>query len=184
MKRFIFILGGARSGKSRYAVKMAKEFKKKVIFIATATADDKEMSKRIKLHRRSRPRHWKVIEEGKNIGPVLSGLDGKDSVVLIDCLGLLVSNLLADNLKDAEIEKKLKALAAKITKAKFTIILVSNEVGGGIVPDNPLARRFRDIVGLANQTFARCTDEVIFMRAGIPVKIKPPTLPSPTKGKG
>jgi len=172
MKRFIFILGGARSGKSQYAVKLAKKFKKKVVFIATATATDKEMSKRIKLHRLSRPRHWKVIEEGKSLSPVLSGLDGKDSVVLIDCLGLLVSNLLADNLKDKEIEKKLKVVVIKLSKAKFTVILVSNEVGSGIVPDNPLARRFRDIVGFANQSLAKKADEVILMRAGIPIKIK------------
>jgi adenosylcobinamide kinase/adenosylcobinamide-phosphate guanylyltransferase len=169
-RKLIFILGGARSGKSRYAVKLAKKFKKKTVFIATAPASDEEMKRRIKLHQRSRPKHWELIEEGKNIDCILSKL--KNKVVLIDCLGLLVSNLLADNLKDKEIEKKIKRLINAIKKTSFTTILVSNEVGSGLVPINPLARRFRDILGIANQMIAKKADEVILMRAGIAMKIK------------
>lgn len=172
MKRIVFIVGGVRSGKSRYAVDMAKKMKKKTAFIATAVPSDKEMEKRIRLHQRARPRHWKLIEEGKNIDRVLPDLEGKHDVVLIDCLGLLVSNLMAQELKDREIERKMKKLINVILNGGFTAIVVSNEVGSSLVPVNPLARRFQDLVGLTNQMVAKSADEVIFMHAGIPTKIK------------
>ena len=172
MKKLILILGGARSGKSSYAVELAKKFKKKVVFIATATSFDEEMAKRIKLHKSSRPRQWKLIEEGKNIGQILPAIKDKYEIVLIDCLGLLVSNLLADNLKDKEIERRINKLIDTILKVNFTTIIVSNEVGSGIVPVNALARRFRDLLGLSNQMIAEKADKVIFMQAGIPVIIK------------
>ncbi len=172
MRKFIFILGGARSGKSRYAVVLAKKLKKKVTFIATATSPDREMKERIKLHKISRPRQWKLIEEGKDISSILSELENKCELVLIDCLGLLIFNLLASNLEDKEIERRIKKLISNILKVKITTILVSNEVGSGIVPVNLLARRFRDILGLANQMMARKADEVIFMQAGIPIRVK------------
>ena len=94
MKKFVFILGGARSGKSSYAVERAKKLKKKVVFIATATSPDREMKEKIKLHKAARPRQWKLIEEGKDVSSILSKLNGRYEVVLIDCLGLLISNLL------------------------------------------------------------------------------------------
>lgn len=172
MKKLILILGGARSGKSSYAVELAKKFKKKVAFIATATSFDEEMKKRIELHKTSRPRQWKLIEEGKNIVQILPAIKDKYEIVLIDCLGLLVSNLLADNLKDKEIERRINKLIDAILKVNFTTIIVSNEVGSGIVPVNPLARRFRNLLGLSNQMIAKKADKVIFMQAGIPVIIK------------
>ena len=172
MAKFIFILGGARSGKSRYAVELAKRFKKKTAFIATASSPDKEMRKRIKLHRALRPREWKLIEEGKDISAILSKLEGKYEVILIDCLGLFVSNLFAGNLEDKKIEMRIKRLIKAILKAGFTTILVSNEVGSGIVPQNALARRFRDLVGLANQMLASKADRVVFMQTGIAQTIK------------
>lgn len=172
MNKFILIVGGARSGKSRYAEELAKGLGKKVAFIATACALDKEMRQRIKLHKLSRPRRWKVIEEGKDPGGILLKLKGKYEVVLIDCLALLISNLLQDNLTDKEIETKTKRLVRAILKNKFAAILVSNDVGGGIVPGNPLARRFRDVLGLANQMMAEKANEVIFMQSGIPLVIK------------
>lgn len=178
MKRFILILGGARSGKSNYAVELAKKLKKKVVFVATAISPDREMWQRIRLHRTLRPRHWKLIEEGKDISYILPRLRDKYDVILIDCLGLWISNLLADNLADKEIEKRLEGLINTILQVKPTTVLVSNEVGSGIVPDNPLARRFRDLLGLANQKVAERADEVIFMQSGIPIKIKN------AKGKG
>lgn len=171
MGEIIFILGGARSGKSKYAVELAKKFKK-VAFIATANACDEEMKKRIKLHRIARPQHWKLIEEGKNINSVLNKAQNKYEIILIDCLGLWISNLLADNLKDKEVEKKINKLINSLFKSKLTIILVSNEVGGGIVPVNPLARRFQDLVGLTNQKISEKADKVIYMQAGIPITIK------------
>lgn len=172
MKKLILILGGARSGKSSYAVELAKKFKKKVAFIATAVPSDEEMKKRIGLHKSSRPKQWKLIEEGKDISPILPVLKDKYEVVLIDCLGLLVSNLLADNLTDEEIEIRIKKLIEAILKVNLTAIIVSNDVGSGIVPVNALARRFRDLLGLSNQMIAKKADKVIFMQAGIPVIIK------------
>ena len=197
MKQFILILGGARSGKSSYAVELAKKLsakgeisppaspakrgersggKKKTVFIATAAASDSEMKKRIELHKKARPRQWKLIEEGKDISLILPKLKGKYEVVLIDCLGLLISNLLAGNLGDKKIEMRIKKLINTILKLKVTTILVSNEVGMGIVPLSPLARRFRDLAGLSNQMLAKNADKVIFMQAGIPRIIKPPAL--------
>ena len=172
MRKFIFILGGARSGKSRYATKLAKDLSRKVAYIATCTNPDGEMEKRIKLHRDSRPRHWKVVEGGKDIGLLFAKLKNKYNVVIIDCLGLLVSNLLSEDLTDNGILRALRKITRCISQSKAVTILVSNEVGGGIVPDNLLARRFRDLLGLTNQMMAEKADEVIFMQSGIPMKIK------------
>lgn len=172
MKKFIFILGGARSGKSSYAVDLAKKLRKRTAFIATCTSPDTEMKKRIKTHKESRPRHWRLIEEGKDINSVLINLKNKYETILVDCLGLWISNLLAENLVDKEIKKEIAELIKSISESKAVVVLVSNEVGAGIVPDNPLARRFRDLLGLANQMVAKKADEVIFMQSGIPMIIK------------
>jgi adenosylcobinamide kinase/adenosylcobinamide-phosphate guanylyltransferase len=172
VKQLILILGGARSGKSIYAVELAKKFGKKVVFVATAASCDEEMAKRIELHKKSRPKQWKQVEEGRDVSSILPALEGKYEVILIDCLGLLVSNLLADDLTDEEIERRIRQLVEDIEKIEVTVIIVSNEVGSGIVPMNALARRFRDMLGLSNQMIARKADEVIFMQAGISIKIK------------
>lgn len=172
MKRLILILGGSRSGKSSQAVELAKSFKKRAAFIATCAFLDNEMTKRIKKHRCSRPKQWRLIEEPIDIQRVLIDIQKKYDVVIVDCMGLWISNFLVDNLEDKEIEKKINGLLTSISKINIAVILVSNEVGGGIVPDNLLARRFRDLVGLANQMIAKKADDVIFMQAGIPLIIK------------
>lgn len=172
MAKITFILGGARSGKSSYAVGLAKTLLGKTAFIATCISCDAEMKGRIEKHKVSRPRHWKLIEEGKNLSSVLSKITNKYKVVLIDCLGLWISNLLAEDLTDKKIEREIKNFTEVISKLKTNIILISNEVGNGIVPDNLLARRFRDLVGLANQIIVKKADEVIFMQSGIPLRIK------------
>ncbi len=173
MSKMTFILGGARSGKSRYAAEIAKNLRKNTVFIATATALDEEMKERIRLHKISRPKEWDLIEEPMNLSGVILGLKTIYDVAIIDCVGLWVSNLLMANITDKAIEKRIKELTASILKAKASlVIIVSNEVGGGIVPGDPLSRRFRDLVGLANQIIAAKADEVIMMQAGIPVKIK------------
>ena len=172
MGKFIFIVGGARSGKSRYAQDLAKGISKKVAFIATCEPLDPEMKRRVALHKKSRPRYWKIIEEPKNVKSSLAKLKNKVDVVIIDCLGLLVSNFLSDNVKERTIEKEINAIANALSKSRLTSIVVSNEVGSGIVPDNPLARDFRDILGLTNQMMAKKADECITMQSGIPVKIK------------
>lgn len=172
MKKIILIFGGSRSGKSSLAVDIAKRFSKKVVFIATAKTADEEMKKRIKMHRASRPRHWKVLEEGRDIHHRLLCLDGKCDVAIIDCLGLFIANLMSYDLEDNAIMRKVKSLVDCFQKTKFTVILVSNDVGGGIVPDNQAARRFRDLLGSANQLIAKAADEVVMMQVGIPVIIK------------
>ena len=172
MRRFIFIIGGARSGKSRYAVELAKRFKARVAFIATSTLSDEEMEERIKQHKSFGPRRWKVIEEAENVASILPQLKDRYRVILIDCLGMLISNLLVAGLKDKEIEKRIRILTRAILKLELITILVSNEVGAGIVPENPLARRFRDLIGFANQKMAEQADEVILMQSGLPLRIK------------
>jgi adenosylcobinamide kinase/adenosylcobinamide-phosphate guanylyltransferase len=172
MSEVILISGGARSGKSRCAVELAQRRGTRVAFIATGAASDPEMKKRIDLHRRSRPPHWTLIEEGKDIAAALPALKGNYDVVVIDCLGLLISNLLADRLDDGEIERRVEELGPALRAVDFAAIIVSNEVGSGIVPLHALSRRFRDLLGWANQTLARQADQVIVMHMGIPVVIK------------
>ncbi|MCK5580141.1 MAG: bifunctional adenosylcobinamide kinase/adenosylcobinamide-phosphate guanylyltransferase [Candidatus Omnitrophica bacterium] len=172
MNNFTFIFGGARSGKSSHAVKMAKALKKKTAFIATCTFKDGEMKRRIGLHKKSRPQSWKIIEEGVDLKRELLKLESKYKVILIDCLGLFVSNLMEKNLTEPAINKEIKALTDTILKVKANIIVVSNDVGSGIIPDNKLARTFRDLLGFANQQMAKKADNVIFMQVGIPNILK------------
>ena len=173
MSKIILVLGGARSGKSRHAVDLAKGVNRKTVFIATATALDEEMRERIRLHKISRPKNWDLIEEPLNLSKVLLESKSVYDTILIDCVGLWVSNLLMADMKDGAIEKQLMGLTNSILKVEARhVIIVSNEVGEGIVPADPVSRRFRDLVGSANQTMAAGADEVIMMQAGIPVRIK------------
>ncbi len=174
MGRFIFILGGVRSGKSRYALELAKRLSKKVLYIATCTGAslDSEMNKRIALHKKTRPKYWRTIEAGSNINSLLMKFNDRYNVIIIDCMGLLVSNLLEQGLTDKKIYDTFKDMPKVISRSKCATIVVSNEAGGGIVPDNYLARRFRDLLGLVNQIMAGCADKVIFMQSGIPITIK------------
>lgn len=168
-----FIFGGARSGKSRYAAEMAKKRGRKTVFIATAAALDEEMKERIRRHKISRPKEWGLVEEPVNLSDAVSELKQRYNIAIIDCVGLWISNLLMTDMNDSVIEKRIKGLTASILKADpDLVIIVSNEVGGGIVPGDPISRRFRDLLGIANQIIAAEADEVIMMHAGIPVKIK------------
>ncbi|MCD4782057.1 MAG: bifunctional adenosylcobinamide kinase/adenosylcobinamide-phosphate guanylyltransferase [Candidatus Omnitrophica bacterium] len=172
MKKFTFIFGGVRSGKSNYSVKIAKSTAKNVVFIATASASDDEMKKRIDAHKKLRPVHWTLIEEGIDIDLAIKKIEIETDLVLIDCLGLFVTNLLMKKKSDSVIMKKINAICSVIKEANFNVIIVSNDVGSGLVPDNYLARRFRDLLGLANQVMAKNADKVIFMQVGIPIVIK------------
>ena len=174
MRELILISGGARSGKSHYAVELAKRRGTQVAFLATGAPSDAEMKKRIEQHQMARPRHWKLIEESRDPAAVLPALQGQYEVVVIDCVGLLISNLLADQRNDEEIERTLKQLLDTIRATDVTTIIVSNEVGSGVVPMHALARRFRDLLGLSNQMIAREADTVIWMQMGLPVRIKDP----------
>lgn len=170
MGKLIFITGGARSGKSTFAQKLANNLGKRVTYIATAQARDKEMELRIKIHRKNRPSHWKTVEREKNVTEVLSRIAEKNEVILLDCLTLLISNLLLSGEK--KILKEIRQLVNEVKKAKATVLIVSNEVGMGIVPDNRLARKFRDMAGKVNQIVAQAADEVYLVVSGISMKMK------------
>ena len=172
MGKIIFLLGGARSGKSQFAIKLAKKDARKVAFIATCVGLDREMEKRISLHKKNRPSNWQTFEAPKDIALLLKKIGPKFEIIIIDCLTLLVSDLLLKGLREEAIENKINKILAALKKIKAKSIIVSNEVGLGIVPKNKLARDFRDIAGRTNQIVAEKSDEVFFMLAGISIKIK------------
>ncbi|MFB0528239.1 MAG: bifunctional adenosylcobinamide kinase/adenosylcobinamide-phosphate guanylyltransferase [bacterium] len=183
MGKLILILGGARSGKSSFAVAQAKKLSSGqsgvagVAYVATASAVDEEMKRRIERHRKRRPASWKTIEERVDISKILAKLE-KVSIVIIDCLTILISNFLLSGEKEAAILKKIKELSRTLKRRNLTTLIVSNEVGMGIVPENRLGRSFRDIAGQSNQIVAELADEVYLLEAGIPVKIKDQRSPS------
>ena len=142
MNMKILILGGAKSGKSSYAVSLARGYKK-VAFIATCTPNDAEMAERIRRHKASRPRHWRVFEEEINIASTLRKAKNGYDIIIIDCLALWISNMLSIGAKDKDVYNKVSTLAKTLKGRGGTVAIVSNEVGDGIVPANPLARRTR-----------------------------------------
>jgi len=175
----ILILGGARSGKSTYAEKLAREHQTPVLYVATAQAGDEEMAVRIAQHRSRRPAQWITLEAPRAIGTAIRASGVSAPVVLIDCLTLLANNIIvplpepidyaeAEKLLNAEIDDLLTAYAA----SNAVWIIVSNEVGLGLVPPYPLGRIYRDVLGKANQRLASAADEVLFMVAGLPLKVK------------
>jgi len=171
------ILGGARSGKSRFAQELAAKLGRRVLFVATGEPLDEEMNARIKAHKRSRPRNWRTLETPTNVAKALRNKMGDAEVVIVDCMTLLVSNLMGTEDMDAKtLEKKvtaeLKELVAFMRTTKAHFIIVSNEVGLGVVPAYPAGRVYRDALGMANQMLARDADEVYFMVAGIPIPQK------------
>ncbi len=172
VKKIIFITGGARSGKSEFALKTAENMGHKKAYIATAESLDDEMKNRIEMHRKQRGNDWHTIEEPRKLTNVFESLQSKYDIVLVDCLTLWISNLMGDGLADETILKNADTISKSVDNGKCSIIFVSNEVGMGIVPENPLARRFRDAAGKINQIIASISDEVYYMVAGIPVKIK------------
>jgi adenosylcobinamide kinase/adenosylcobinamide-phosphate guanylyltransferase len=170
-KQIIFITGSARSGKSRYAEFRAEELGERLLYVATAEANDEEMAQRIAEHRKGRANQWATIEEPVELAEALLTQRGKADAVLVDCLTLWISNLLFPR-DDEYVRLKVEGLLAILPALDFHIVLVSNEVGWGIVPDNPLARKFRDLAGWSNQRIAEAAGEVILMVAGLPVVVK------------
>lgn len=177
--KLIFITGGARSGKSNFAEKMAVSLGKSVAYLATAQPLDEEMAFRIKKHRKKRLNTWETYEEPIEVRELVSRLGLEKEVILIDCLTLLTSNLLLrkeDKVEDSKWQEEnlleIKKLAEICYKVPAQVIIVSNEVGMGLVPDNPLGRVYRDILGRANSIIADKADEVFMMVSGIPLKIK------------
>lgn len=171
-KKLILITGGCRSGKSRYAVDLAKELNKQTVYIATMTFKDAETEERIKSHKKARPSEWQTVEEGKNIDTILMNLRGLCEVVILDCLTMMTSNLLLELKEENKVIQRIESLLKVINESDMTIVVVTNEVGCGIVPDKKLGRDFRDLAGCVNQLFAQASDEVYLMVTGIPLKIK------------
>lgn len=174
MTSSLLVLGGARSGKSAYAQARAEALAGGLIYIATAQAFDAEMADRIARHRADRDGRWTTVEEPLDLPAAIATNSRADSVVLVDCLTLWASNLL---LADHDLDAALQALTAAVTESRGAVILVANEVGLGIVPDNALARRFRDYAGSINQAVAAAVSEAVMMFAGLPMTLKP--LPGP-----
>ncbi len=175
-KKIIFILGGARSGKSQFAQELAQKLSQKVVFVATAEPLDNEMKARIEEHKRRRPPHWQIVELINNIAKGIEAQCSEAEVVVLDCLTLLVSNILTKSDDYIHAEKQamteVNELINCFNKLSASFIIVSNEVGMGIVPENKLARYYRDLLGKVNQLISQKADEIYFLVAGIPLKIK------------
>ncbi len=195
MSRFTLVTGGARSGKSTFAELLAAQPKLPVIYIATAQIWDGEMALRVKKHQEQRPSSWRLIEEPSNVRDILIQLKDEDGVILLDCVTLWLTNLLlagqakqSDQTEQApytpenhppiytpvetEILTMVQDVARLAQEIRPQVIFVSNEVGQGIVPENPLARAYRDLAGRSNQILARHADHVYMVVAGLPIDIK------------
>jgi len=170
----LFVLGGARSGKSRYAQAIAEASGRTPILIATAQAFDAEMRARIDRHKAERGSAWRTCEEPLALAEILRREAKLDAIVVVDCITLWLGNLLHAG---REIRPAVQSLAETLPGLEGPVIFVSNEVGHGIVPDNALARSFRDIQGEANQALAAACAGVVFMTAGLPALLKPAPAP-------
>jgi adenosylcobinamide kinase/adenosylcobinamide-phosphate guanylyltransferase len=176
-KQIILVTGGARSGKSQYAEQRAEELGARRLYIATAEAKDEEMAQRIAEHKKRRGNDWATVEEPVELSSALLAQRGRIDCALVDCLTIWLSNLLLH--RDAEVAgDKVENLLVTLPGLDFHLVLVTNEVGWGIVPDNRLARQFRDLAGWANQRIAAAANEVVLTVAGIPMILKK-TTPCP-----
>ena len=184
MGRLIFVLGGARSGKSRFAEEQAHELAgSDVLYVATAQVGDDEMRSRVEKHQKQRPATWRTLEVIRDLGPTLASRVGGARAVLLDCLSMLVaspfiasdvdaSDAANEDALQATVEKEVTALLNCVDALDVTCIVVSNEVGMGVVPAFPSGRLYRDLLGRANQQVAAQAGEVYFMVAGIPLRVK------------
>jgi adenosylcobinamide kinase / adenosylcobinamide-phosphate guanylyltransferase len=167
------ITGPARSGKTRLALEWALTFPDPRIYLATAQSLDNEMDDRIRRHQEERGSAFQTLEEPIELGPSLQALTGKASIIMVDCLTLWVSNLLGAFGEDSQaIRERMDGLGSVLRNLETPVILIGNEVGWGIVPDNALARTFRDMTGRLHQEIARMADQVILMVAGLPLIVK------------
>ncbi|MCS6881032.1 MAG: bifunctional adenosylcobinamide kinase/adenosylcobinamide-phosphate guanylyltransferase [Oscillochloridaceae bacterium] len=173
MSKIVLFTGGARSGKSACAEQYATGLARPVVYLATAEARDEEMRVRIAHHRARRPSTWRTREAPRQAAPVLATLD-PGAVVILDCLSLLVSNLLLDHEDNPQpvIEGEVAGILAQARARELTLIVVTNEVGSGLVPEYPLGRAYRDLLGRANQQVAAAAAEVYLVVCGIPIELK------------
>ncbi len=169
------ILGGARSGKSRFAeetaLQLSRETSQPVVYIATATVTDSEMKNRIEAHQTRRPVEWTTVEESMDVVQELEQRR-EPAIVVLDCLSLLLNNWMFAGLEDSVLAARIEALGRTFESFRHPLLVVSNEVGQGIVPENSLARRYRDQLGTMNQRVARTAEHVVWMVAGIPVELQ------------
>lgn len=186
MGKSILITGGARSGKSSYAEKLARELGGNILYIATSIPFDEEMKSRVKKHRESRPSEWDTYEGYRGLGRVISEKGEQYKGILLDCITVMVTNLLLEypgidydnagyeDFAEAEkaIKEEIEELLKCVSKSQATVIMVTNELGSGIVPENLLGRVFRDIAGRVNQLIAEQCDEVFITVCGLPLKLK------------
>jgi adenosylcobinamide kinase / adenosylcobinamide-phosphate guanylyltransferase len=168
-----FILGGCRSGKSGFALKTANAVPAdRRVFIATSLPCDDEMKDRVARHRAERGAGWTTVEAPLRLAEAIAANARNGCVILVDCLTLWISNLLLETGSPAAVEARIPRLIGTLAQAACPVLLVSNEVGAGIVPENKLARQFRDLTGTANQAVAAAANQVVWVVAGIPVTIK------------
>jgi adenosylcobinamide kinase/adenosylcobinamide-phosphate guanylyltransferase len=172
MGKMIFITGGCRSGKSRFALDYADRHFSKKLYLATGEVLDEEMARRVENHKKARGPEWRTVEEPIEIVDKISECGDKTEVILLDCVTLWLSNLLLRWDNESRIMEEVDRLRMAMKESRAALIVVTNEVGMGIVPDNPLARRFRDLAGTANQRMAEVADRVVFMVSGIPMFLK------------
>jgi adenosylcobinamide kinase/adenosylcobinamide-phosphate guanylyltransferase len=174
MPTLTLLTGGSRSGKSTHAITLATAdaTASRRYFIATAEALDDEMRLRIAHHQATRPAEFTTVEEPLDLQTAIADLAVRADVVVLDCLTLWISNLMGKGLNDEQILAEADALAAALRRTQFDVIVVTDEVGWGIVPDNPVARRFRDLLGWTNQKVAQVADRVMLMVAGYPLRLK------------
>ncbi len=173
------ILGGARSGKSRFAIAQMSA-RARVAFVATAQAGDADMAQRIARHRAERPGHWLTLEEPHELVTALDRLIGQPfEAIIVDCLTLWVANHVLRGDDDKAILGEVERLAAFLARPRVAVVIVSNEVGQGVHPETATGLRFRDLLGLVNQRVAAACDHVTLMVAGLPVTVKSPPPPPP-----
>ncbi len=172
MKKLIFITGGARSGKSRFALNYANRNFSEKLYLATSEILDQEMAKRVENHKKMRGPEWKTLEEPLHIADQINKYGDKVEVILLDCITLWLSNLLTRGIGEEDIINEIDRLINSLRGNQTSFIIVSNEVGMGIVPAEPIGRRFRDLQGMTNQKIAQIADIVILMVSGIPIFLK------------
>jgi adenosylcobinamide kinase/adenosylcobinamide-phosphate guanylyltransferase len=171
-KKVIFITGGCRSGKSRYALDYANRHFSKKLYLATCEVLDQEMAQRVENHKKMRGPEWQTVEEPLEVVEKVRRYGDEAEVVLLDCITLWLSNLLLKWDDDSKVTGEVDRLIETLKKSQASFLIVSNEVGMGIVPADPLSRRFRDLSGTANQRIAEVADTLILMVSGLPIFLK------------